>query len=314
MGRLEVKFIQHLIILFYLITLITGVASLAVACFVYTRTKYRLLLYYIGFLSSFSLFVFCNLLVISYANLNLAQIDFNLLLIIIAISLLSFLLLMIFIPLLAHTLVDRESPRIRIITLIVSLIAVFTLASSFTIDFAEKKFAQVLDLRLYISLTLFYSVVLYSIFLKIQSFKRLDHEKKKITKALIILNIVFFPGLLYDLRLYRTFNVFIFTPVLYSLFAVIFTVYIARRYMRQHRQITAMISNVSYEDNISHAGITSREKEILVLVLKGASNNDIAKELFISTNTVKTHIRNIFQKLSVKSRFELAMKILNYKQ
>jgi LuxR family transcriptional regulator of csgAB operon len=75
-----------------------------------------------------------------------------------------------------------------------------------------------------------------------------------------------------------------------------------------------MTDDESYETVLSQAGITSREKEILFLLLKGASNNDIAQNLYISTNTVKTHIRNIFQKLDVKSRFELAMKLLNQKQ
>jgi len=302
---------QHIVIFFYLVTLITGVASLAVSCFIYTRTKYRLLLYYIGFLFSFSLFAFCFYLVISYANLSREQVNFNFLLVIVAVSLLSLLLLMVFIPLLTHALVDRESTKQRIIIIILSVITVLTLASSFTVDIAEKKIDQALDYRVYLPLGLFYLVILYSILLKILHFKRLDPERKKITKSLIILNLVFFPGLLYDLHLYMTYNVFVFTPVLYILFTVLFTVYITRRYIDAQRQITAALDESSYEDILSRVGITSREKEILFLLLKGAGNNEIARDLYISTNTVKTHIRNIFQKLDVKSRFELAMKLLN---
>jgi DNA-binding CsgD family transcriptional regulator len=308
----EAEEMQHLVIFFYLITLITGVASLAVSCFIYTRTKYRLLFYYIGFLFSFSLFAFCFYLVISYANLNLAQINFNFLLIIVSVSLLSLLLLMIFIPLLTHALVDRESPTSRNIIIIASVITVLALASSFTVDMAEKRIDQALDYRVYLPLGLFYLVILYSIFLKIMRFKRLDPERKKITKWLIILNLVFFPGLLYDLHLYRTYNVFVFTPVLYILFNLLFTVYIIRRYIGTQRRVAAVTDRTSYEDVLSRAGITSREKEILFLLLKGAGNKEIARTLYISTNTVKTHIRNIFQKLDVKSRFELAMKLLDH--
>ena len=44
--------------------------------------------------------------------------------------------------------------------------------------------------------------------------------------------------------------------------------------------------------------------EVLKLVAKGMNNRDIAKELFISENTVKNHIRNILEKLHLHSRME----------
>lgn len=53
--------------------------------------------------------------------------------------------------------------------------------------------------------------------------------------------------------------------------------------------------------------LTERELEVLKLVARGLNNRDIAKELFISENTVKNHIRNILEKLQMKSRMEAAM-------
>jgi len=50
--------------------------------------------------------------------------------------------------------------------------------------------------------------------------------------------------------------------------------------------------------------LTERELEVLKLVARGLNNRDIAKELFISENTVKNHIRNILEKLQLHSRME----------
>ena len=50
--------------------------------------------------------------------------------------------------------------------------------------------------------------------------------------------------------------------------------------------------------------LTERELEVLRLVARGLNNRDIAKQLFISENTVKNHIRNILEKLQLHSRME----------
>jgi len=49
-------------------------------------------------------------------------------------------------------------------------------------------------------------------------------------------------------------------------------------------------------------GITARELEILALVARGLSNREIAAELFVSENTVKTHCARAFDKLGAARR------------
>ena len=51
--------------------------------------------------------------------------------------------------------------------------------------------------------------------------------------------------------------------------------------------------------------LTSKEKEILSLLVRGKTNKEISHVLIISEHTVKNHIYSIFQKLKIKNRKEL---------
>lgn len=53
--------------------------------------------------------------------------------------------------------------------------------------------------------------------------------------------------------------------------------------------------------------LTERETEVLGLVSRGLNNRDIGRELYISENTVKNHVRNILEKLQLHTRMEAAM-------
>ena len=58
-------------------------------------------------------------------------------------------------------------------------------------------------------------------------------------------------------------------------------------------------------------GLSSREIEIAELLLKNQTNKQIAKELFIATSTVATHIQHIYEKFGVKSRSEWIQSVMN---
>ena len=62
---------------------------------------------------------------------------------------------------------------------------------------------------------------------------------------------------------------------------------------------------VSAEQLKNEYGISRRELDVLNLIYRGATNQEIAEELFISENTVKKHVNNIFKKLSVSTRVDL---------
>lgn len=54
-----------------------------------------------------------------------------------------------------------------------------------------------------------------------------------------------------------------------------------------------------------HYGITKKEKEIIQFVMKGYTNREIAKLFYVSENTIKKHMQNIFQKMEVNNRTSL---------
>ncbi len=58
--------------------------------------------------------------------------------------------------------------------------------------------------------------------------------------------------------------------------------------------------------------LTTRELEIVATVVTGASNKDIARRLSIGEDTVKHHLSNVFDKLGVSTRLELALFAVNH--
>ena len=75
--------------------------------------------------------------------------------------------------------------------------------------------------------------------------------------------------------------------------------------------------NITLEDTIeslmekatSKYGLSTREKEIAMLLYEGKNNSEIAEQLFLSTNTVKVHASNLYKKLGATNRVQ-AIKVI----
>jgi ABC-type sugar transport system ATPase subunit len=68
----------------------------------------------------------------------------------------------------------------------------------------------------------------------------------------------------------------------------------------------------SMDEFCQDKGISEREQEVISFLIKGYSNKEIASKMFISINTVKTHISSVYQKVNVDNRVALTNAIFEY--
>ena len=88
-----------------------------------------------------------------------------------------------------------------------------------------------------------------------------------------------------------------------------------QQYTLQIKKLKDKVANNSstskqeFLEKYSEFDLSKREVEVLTLISKGFTNSEISEQLFVSQNTVKTHIKNIYLKLDVKNRIQALKKI-----
>ena len=93
--------------------------------------------------------------------------------------------------------------------------------------------------------------------------------------------------------------------------AIFFTVLGVWAGLKLTKKKTIIITNPAFQfdqNRLDSLGISKREYEVLELMAKGFSNQEIADKLFVSLNTVKTHSSNLFLKLEVSRRTQAVQK------
>lgn len=150
------------------------------------------------------------------------------------------------------------------------------------------------------------AIVAYTIWVAYAHRRAADVERPLATRmsALMVLSVpVIFSDLILSedwlldedlgLRLY---------PLLYCVTSVVVTWTLARS--DAHPEVAA-IGEAAPLRVVDEWGLSERESEVAAQVALGLSNKDVAASLHISPNTVKTHLRTIFEKAGIRSRFEL---------
>ena len=79
-----------------------------------------------------------------------------------------------------------------------------------------------------------------------------------------------------------------------------------------HPSLTKKLFQYHRQGENKDMGLTQREKEVLLCLVQGLSNKEIARKLFISDKTVKIHVSRIFKKLNVKNRAQAVINAVKY--
>jgi DNA-binding NarL/FixJ family response regulator len=81
---------------------------------------------------------------------------------------------------------------------------------------------------------------------------------------------------------------------------------VAAKVIAELKRVSSMVPLVQMEGLVEP--LSERELEILRLIARGASNKEVAEQLFIAEGTVKNHMTNILGKLSVRDRMQAVLK------
>ncbi len=84
-------------------------------------------------------------------------------------------------------------------------------------------------------------------------------------------------------------------------------VYASRNWKKNEQAIPDQDFSINQKE-LKRTGISERELEVLQMMAEGNSNREIADALFVSENTIKTHISNLFLKIEAKRRTEAIKK------
>ncbi|WP_456461208.1 LuxR C-terminal-related transcriptional regulator [Lutibacter sp.] len=82
-----------------------------------------------------------------------------------------------------------------------------------------------------------------------------------------------------------------------------------QNYVLQVKELKEKAISKNFSENFSEFGLSKREIEVLQYISEGLSNDEISEKIFVSNNTIKTHIKNIYSKLDVKNRIQAIKKI-----
>jgi len=308
----------HLIFFYYILSLCAGGAALLISFSVYLNMKEKFIKEYLLFFSIFGIkiaeisimfYVFFNL------NNNIKAVENSY----------TFCAVVTFIFYTSMLTLINESfdvPHKKIknylifaITLILMGVGLF----SYEIDIKKELF-YITD-SFYAVTAYTVAAILYVIYNGIKYSKNIeDRLHKSINSGVVKLFVLFSPLTIADslkisggrvFKLGNEFSLYYFLPALFALFSIWF----AAKLLNAEAEAAAGDDTIEeeelyYIESINEEScekykISAREKEVIINLLNGKCNKEIADEMGISINTVKSYLNNIYGKFGVRSRKEI---------
>ena len=106
----------------------------------------------------------------------------------------------------------------------------------------------------------------------------------------------------YSFEIYAGFIAVIFTALGIWLALKLSKPKTATVYIEKEVRVNDKTEFIVNEAELNRLGLSKRELEVLQLMAQGLSNQQIAEQLFVSLNTIKTHSSNVFEKMEVQRR------------
>ncbi len=309
---------KHFVILVYFITLTVGFGGMLLFFLIYLKNRTELIKRYIVFLFLYSAYLIINL----FNVYNLTVIENRGISVYIISNVFYFIWFALFIyqiPLFIHGLTGVKMKRSEIaVFLSMSVLTICLLVLPFALKNTGREILDMMRLELMSICYSFFLIALANTIYHLWVYRgKIENEiNRKIIKTILLLCIIFLPGFIYDIFLAKYWKKRQIIPlgidfdlIFYLVWNVISIVYIIQYFITR----ITIVPDLRISDHfINKYSISIKEKEIVSLIIKGYTNKEIADKLFISSQTVKNHIYNIFQKVSVKSRTELIYHINRY--
>ncbi|MDH5721648.1 MAG: helix-turn-helix transcriptional regulator [Spirochaetia bacterium] len=297
-----------------------GLVCAGIYGYLYHKLKIRLIKYHLYFLASDLILVFfLSLLFYDFLNIKIFKSFIDMITGYIHLVLLATAPLnvssLLFYRELSGKITDKRHYIIYSVIFALPFIAVFTGMPSEVVDLNDERFYQMWLVIIFVILITF-STLIYNISLLIKNYKNISEPIRKYTGKLLLINASLILPLAvtdYMVQNYQVLNSMFPSGILLQPLTFFILNLFSVMVLLHARKISAEKNSEVPLDFIAAYQISEREKNIIEFVIKGMQNKEIAARLFLSPNTVRNHLSNVFEKANVDSRVNLLRLVEKYR-